>query len=97
MAVVTADYSSLPGYVTNTFDDKVVKLLKSGAIGFMPSDTIYGLSCRALDEAAVGRLHFVKKARLWQTLHCSNLGLGAAQRFRYQSFAGANHAALLAG
>ena len=26
----------------------------------MPSDTIYGLSCRALDEAAVKRLHAIK-------------------------------------
>lgn len=47
-------------YVTNTFDDKIVKLLKSGSIGFMPSDTIYGLSCRALDKEAVGRLREIK-------------------------------------
>ena len=47
-------------YVTDTFDDKVVELLKSGGIGFMPSDTIYGLSCRALDEEAVERLHKIK-------------------------------------
>jgi L-threonylcarbamoyladenylate synthase len=47
-------------YVTNSFDEKVVELLQGGAVGFMPSDTIYGLSCRALDEAAVERVHKIK-------------------------------------
>ncbi len=47
-------------YVTNTFDDKVVKLLESGSIGFMPSDTIYGLSCLALNNKAVERIHKLK-------------------------------------
>jgi L-threonylcarbamoyladenylate synthase len=47
-------------YVTKTFDDEVVRLLKSGGVGFMPSDTIYGLSCRALDKKAVERLHRIK-------------------------------------
>lgn len=39
----------------------MVRLLKSGAVGFMPSDTIYGLSARAGDQAAVERLHRVKE------------------------------------
>lgn len=47
-------------YLTKEFDEKVAKLLQSGAVGFMPSDTIYGLSCRALDEKAVERLHKIK-------------------------------------
>ena len=47
-------------YVTDRFDDKIIELLKSGAAGFMPSDTIYGLSSRALDEAAVKKLHKIK-------------------------------------
>lgn len=47
-------------YVTDRFDEKVVGLLKSGAVGFMPSDTIYGLSCLALDQGAVERLHKIK-------------------------------------
>lgn len=47
-------------YITNNFDDKVVELLSSGGIGFMPSDTIYGLSCRALDEHAVQNLRDLK-------------------------------------
>ena len=48
-------------YVTNTIDKEVIRLLNSGAVGFLPSDTIYGLSCRALDEQAVGRIHRLKK------------------------------------
>lgn len=47
-------------YLTDRFDQTVVKLLMSGAVGFMPSDTIYGLSCRALDEVAVERLRSLK-------------------------------------
>lgn len=48
-------------YETDKFDDKVVQLLKIGGIGFMPSDTIYGLSCRALDKKAVERIYKLKR------------------------------------
>lgn len=48
-------------YVTKSFDSRVAGLLKNGAVGFMPSDTIYGLSCCAIDETAVERLHKIKK------------------------------------
>ena len=48
-------------YVTDNFDNEVVKLLKAGGVGFMPSDTIYGLSCQALDKAAVERLYKIKR------------------------------------
>lgn len=47
-------------YFTNRFDEEVVALLKGGAVGFMPSDTIYGLSCIALNENAVERIHKLK-------------------------------------
>lgn len=47
-------------YWTREVDTQIEKLLKNGGIGFMPSDTIYGLSCRALDQAAVERLRQVK-------------------------------------
>ncbi|HET9721591.1 MAG TPA: L-threonylcarbamoyladenylate synthase [Candidatus Saccharimonadales bacterium] len=47
-------------YVTDKFDDRVVELLRDGAVGLLPSDTIYGLSCRALDKAAVERIHKLK-------------------------------------
>lgn len=47
-------------YSTSKFDKKIVELLKNGAIGFIPTDTIYGLSARALDKAAVEKLHALK-------------------------------------
>ncbi len=48
-------------YVTKSFDNRVTESLKNGAVGFMPSDTIYGLSCRALNKNAVERLYKIKK------------------------------------
>lgn len=50
--------------MANNFDAKIIEWLRSGGLGFMPSDTIYGLSCRALDEKAVERLHMLKKRDL---------------------------------
>lgn len=47
-------------YVTRGFDDKVVELLQHGGVGLLPADTIYGLSCRALDKRAVKRLRKIK-------------------------------------
>ena len=47
--------------MTDRFDDQVIEILKRSGAGFMPSDTIYGLSCRALDEQAVGRAQKLKK------------------------------------
>lgn len=41
-------------------DPEVINLLKSGAIGVLPSDTVYGLMCRAHDERAVRRLYELK-------------------------------------
>ena len=47
-------------YITDRFDDDVVRLLEKGGIGFMPSDTIYGLSCLALNRDAVEKIHKTK-------------------------------------
>jgi L-threonylcarbamoyladenylate synthase len=47
-------------YDSKNFDVKVVEALKTGGVGVMPSDTIYGLSCRALDEKAVERIYNLK-------------------------------------
>jgi L-threonylcarbamoyladenylate synthase len=48
-------------YVTESFDGEVVRLLKQGRVGFMPSDTIYSLSGRALDKKAASKLYTLKK------------------------------------
>lgn len=42
-------------------DPKLVQLLSEGTVGVLPTDTVYGLVCRAADEAAVGRLYGLKK------------------------------------
>lgn len=47
-------------YLTNTFDAQVIKLLKSGGVGLIPTDTVYGLSVRAFDEQAVAKLDQIK-------------------------------------
>ncbi|HSX43585.1 MAG TPA: L-threonylcarbamoyladenylate synthase [Candidatus Saccharimonadales bacterium] len=41
-------------------DPKLAALLSDGAVGVMPSDTVYGLFARAADEAAVERLYTLK-------------------------------------
>lgn len=48
-------------YITDSFDDEIVGLLKSGGVGLLPSDTIYGLSCVALNRASVERIHKIKR------------------------------------
>lgn len=48
-------------YHTKSLDSKVEELLKEGAVGLMPVDTIYGLSCRAQDKEAVEKVYSLKK------------------------------------
>lgn len=47
-------------YVTDKFDRKISQLLKQGKAGVLPTDTIYGLSCIALSQTAVRRIHMLK-------------------------------------
>jgi L-threonylcarbamoyladenylate synthase len=47
-------------YVTDRFDERIVGYLKAGDVGFMPADTVYGLSCRALNKAGVERIYKFK-------------------------------------
>jgi L-threonylcarbamoyladenylate synthase len=42
------------------FDDVADKLLKPGAIGVIPTDTVYGVVARAADQDAVKRLYELK-------------------------------------
>jgi L-threonylcarbamoyladenylate synthase len=41
-------------------DNSLVDLLNSGAVGILPTDTVYGLVCRAADAEAVTRLYALK-------------------------------------
>jgi len=41
-------------------DEQLIAALEGGAVGVVPTDTIYGLVARASDEAAVARLYAVK-------------------------------------
>ena len=47
--------------MADSLDDKVARLLKAGAVGLLPADTIYGLSCIALNKDAVARTHRIKR------------------------------------
>lgn len=41
-------------------DPEIVRLLLSGGVGVIPTDTVYGLVCRAADESAVDKLFTIK-------------------------------------
>lgn len=45
---------------TDLHDPKLAALLADGAVGVMPTDTVYGLVCRAADQQAVERLYALK-------------------------------------
>lgn len=47
--------------IFNSLDDpKLVQLLKEGAVGVIPTDTVYGLVCDASNQQAVARLYALK-------------------------------------
>jgi tRNA threonylcarbamoyl adenosine modification protein (Sua5/YciO/YrdC/YwlC family) len=45
---------------SDLLDPDVPRLLQSGKVGVMPTDTVYGLVCRASDESAVAKLYALK-------------------------------------
>ncbi len=49
-------------YATNQLDDpKLIAAIKTGAVGILPTDTLYGLVCRAADQTVVERLYKLKR------------------------------------
>lgn len=44
----------------NTYQ-AAISTLKKGGVGLLPSDTVYGLSCSALNKKAVKRIHKLKR------------------------------------
>lgn len=45
----------------NISDPKLIELLIDGGVGVLPTDTVYGLVCRASNQTAVKRLYGLKK------------------------------------
>jgi tRNA threonylcarbamoyl adenosine modification protein (Sua5/YciO/YrdC/YwlC family) len=41
-------------------DPELIALLKNGAVGVIPTDTVYGIVCKAADESSVARLYETK-------------------------------------
>jgi L-threonylcarbamoyladenylate synthase len=93
-AVVTAAYNYYVSYETKRFDSHIEQLLMKGGVGVLPSDTIYGLSCRAMDQDAVEKLRRLKArdktkpfivlfSNLNQLTGMGILATDAAQALRY--------------
>lgn len=47
--------------IQKTFSKDVVRILRSGGVGVIPTDTIYGIVGSALSEKAVARIYRLKK------------------------------------
>lgn len=45
---------------TSLSDPHVASLLRAGKVAVIPTDTVYGIVCRAADQAAVARLYALK-------------------------------------
>jgi L-threonylcarbamoyladenylate synthase len=45
---------------TSLSDAELLNLLQNGAVGVLPTDTLYGVVCRAADKQAVARLYELK-------------------------------------
>jgi L-threonylcarbamoyladenylate synthase len=72
--------------LTSLADAKVIALLQHGAVGVLPTDTIYGIVARAADRAAVERLYHIKhREGKPGTLVAANIAqlheLGIAQKY----------------
>ncbi len=52
--------SNKPQHFKSLKDPALWDLIKAGALGVIPTDTVYGLVCRAADEKAVERLFNIK-------------------------------------
>ena len=42
-------------------DKQLIDFLNDGKVGIIPTDTLYGVVCRAADESAVNKLYELKK------------------------------------
>lgn len=49
------------GYESIVADPAIVSILKSGGVGILPTDTLYGLVASAFDEKAAERIYELRK------------------------------------
>lgn len=54
----------MPQHFTDVNDPKLVELLQDGAIGVIPTDTVYGLVARAKDPTAIAKHYAIKNREL---------------------------------
>jgi len=57
--VLTLHHNSMQIF-TSIHDPQLAQLLQTGAVGVLPTDTVYGLVCSAADEQAAIRMHATK-------------------------------------
>ena len=50
--------------IFQSFTPEVIELLKSGAVGVIPTDTIYGVAARLSNQAAIERIYTIKNRDL---------------------------------
>jgi len=51
----------MPKILNGLSDERLRQLLTEGAVGVLPTDTIYGVACQAADQTAVARLYKLKR------------------------------------
>src|ERR1035437_71228 len=49
--------------VLTSFNNDLIKMLKSGAVGVIPTDTVYGVVCLTNNEHAIRRLYALKSRK----------------------------------
>ena len=88
IGVASVEYPvvSATGIFISLADPRIVRLLREGGLGVLPSDTVYGVMCLAQDESAVARLYEVKhRENKPGTLIAANIqqlvDLGLKQRY----------------
>jgi L-threonylcarbamoyladenylate synthase len=79
--------------IFDSFDDpQLIKLLKDGAVGALPTDTVYGLVCDASNKEAVKKLYSLKNRKDKQgTLIASNIDQLAKLGFKTRYLKAVEH------
>jgi L-threonylcarbamoyladenylate synthase len=82
----------MPRIFQSVSDPEVAVLLQQGAIGVLPTDTVYGLVAQASNEPAIKRLYGVKDRPLHAgTMIGASINQFETLGFPYEPLARANH------